>query len=124
MMSRDRVRFTLPPNHYQDYVTPPRKSSRNGSSLSSGFSANTMVGILRGAFGMDREECLRLFEAGRSSGAGFGIVCRPSQFARFIILRYQAREGINVVSTLEPELFVEDAPCDEIDVHRRPACHG
>lgn len=68
--------------------------------------------------GMRRETCIKILLAcfgmpfGTGSWAslmtqhseGFQIVCRPDQFARFIVLRYQADECINGVKDLSPRI--------------------
>jgi len=48
------------------------------------------------------------------------IVCRPSQFARFMIYRNEFG-GRNSFKELAPVLFTPDAPKSEIDVSGNPA---
>jgi hypothetical protein len=48
------------------------------------------------------------------------IVCRPSQFARFLIYRNEAG-GRNLFKELKPELFTPQPKISEIDVSGNPA---
>ena len=89
-MSKDRVRFYLPARYFQ-----------SGQRGQNGFSAGTMQRILQRAFDMTHGESACLMDRNR---LGFHIECRPSQFARFIVYRYEANEGINGVRDLEPTL--------------------
>ncbi len=91
-MSKDRVRFILPPRYFQKC---PRRTN--------GFARNTMQKILHKAFGMVHTESGNLMD--HNWNGGFEIECRPSQFARFIVLRYEANEGINGVRDLEPRII-------------------
>jgi hypothetical protein len=50
------------------------------------------------------------------------VVCRPSQFARFLIYRND-NGGKNSFKELKPELFVPEPNKTEMDVSRNPA-HG
>ncbi len=68
-MSQDRVRFWLPSNYYN-----------------SGHSVAMCV-VLKKAFGMGHVASEDLM---RGSELGFWIVCRPSQFGRFLIYRNEA----------------------------------
>lgn len=89
--SKDRVRFFLA----QRYFT----GGPNGMKRA------TCIDVLNRAFCPSNG-------TGSSWGAlmtampqGFSIVCRPSQFARFIIFRHEAGECINGVRDLKPTLF-------------------
>lgn len=93
-MSKDRVRFILPPRYFQ--------SGRRAN----GFNCCTMMAILRKAFGMTNAESGAMMDADDD----FEIECRPSQFARFIILRYEANEGLNGVRDLEPRMVQPTKP--------------
>ena len=93
-MSRDRVRFTL--------------SVPVGSS-STGVEAASIQRAACEAFGVSRT----LFPAGSSRV----IVCRPSQFARFLIL-WNKYGAINSFKELEAELI--PANTDVFDVSRHP----
>lgn len=74
--------------------------------------------------GMKRETCIKILLASFGTGSrangtsswatlmnrypdGFQIVCRPDQFARFIVLRYEAGECINGIKDLSPKLVVD-----------------
>ena len=59
-----------------------------------------MQKILQKAFSMLHSESASLMD----NDGDFEIECRPSQFARFIVLRYDANEGINGVRDLEPRM--------------------
>lgn len=48
------------------------------------------------------------------------VICRPSQFARFMIYRNDFG-GRNSFKELSPVLFTPDAPKSEIDVSGNPA---
>ncbi len=89
-MSKDRVRFTLPCRYFQ--------SGRH-----------SMQEVLRKTFGMTLEESGGLMD---HYPRGFEIECRPSQFARFIILRYQMNEGINGIRDLKPKIVQPSKPMD------------
>lgn len=97
-MSRDRVRFRLPSRYFQRHVGP----------RSNGMSRADCARVLQDALGLSPAECQALFEAFPD---GFRVQCRPSQFARFIVLRHDAllrapNAGVNGVNDLEPELVV------------------
>lgn len=65
------------------------------------------------AFGMQRHEACTAFNSYRT------IVCRPSQFARFMIYR-SAMVSNNTFSQFEAELFTPEAPQVVIDVSVNP----
>ena len=65
--------------------------------------------ILQAAFDLPYFESAQLMVAFPS---GFWIVARPSQFARFIILRHKWGNCINGVRDLQPELIDGDPPTD------------
>ncbi len=88
-MSRDRVEFTLP----NRYFGPPDTKT--------GMSKATCREVLRRAFGLEQEQCTNLM---CRFPEGFRIRCRPSQFARFIVHRYEMGECINGIRDLEPRL--------------------
>ena len=90
-MSKDKIQFYLPYRYYQT----------NRSLSSNGMSRCTCKRVLRQSFDMDDQECERLMQ---NNPAGFAILCRPSQFARFIVRRYEADECINGIKDLRPEI--------------------
>ncbi len=90
-MSKDKIQFYLPYRYYQATRGPG----------SNGMSRCTCKRVLRQSFDMDDQECERLMQ---NNSAGFGILCRPSQFARFIVHRYEADECINGIKDLRPEI--------------------
>lgn len=97
-MSHDRVRFRLPSKYFQRHV------SRQGNGMTRADCAR----VLQDALGMSPAECQALFEAFPD---GPRFQCRPSQFARFIVLRHDAMRraptnGVNGINDLEPELVV------------------
>ncbi len=103
-MSKDRVRFTLLPRYFQ-----------SGKRRQNGFHRDTMMHVLKHAFGMTQVESTDLMDHYPN---GFEIECRPSQFARFIILRHDANEGINGIRDLEPRIV---QPPEHTDVYQRVA---
>ena len=98
-MSHDRVKFFLP--------------SRNFNGRQGGFSKGTMKRVLWKAFGMSERTSDGLM---CENFQGFWIICRPSQFARFIIYRAETGEGINGIKDLQPELFVPEPKRDAYDL--------
>ena len=84
-MSKDRIKFWLGYTYLQNH---------------------RIYGVLEQAFSMPRDETeLRH----RSNSEGFWIICRPSQFARFMFYRNQA--GLkNGFLDLKTELFVPKCP--------------
>jgi hypothetical protein len=100
-MSTDRVRFTVPATRiwkessYRQETTTQRKY-RN---------------LLKECFGLTENELPR--------GGDLVVVCRPSQFARFIVRRYEIDEIQNQFSELKPEL-IEEYVEREIHVWDRP----
>ncbi|MCP4647186.1 MAG: hypothetical protein GY852_05525, partial [bacterium] len=79
-MSRDRIKFTV---------------STGGDR---GFKATHEA--LMAAFNMDEKEANNAINQYRT------IICRPSQFARFIVFRYRAGMCINGIKNLDPMLFM------------------
>lgn len=98
-MSKDRVRFRLPRRYFQGC----HQKRPNG------FNRHTMMVVLRKAFGMTDDESANLMD---SHPGGFEIECRPSQFARFIVLRHETNEGINGIKDLEPRMVQPTEPKD------------
>jgi hypothetical protein len=96
-MSQDRVRFRLLPRYYTQTPTP------NGMHLP------VCVRVLYDAFG-DPPDGRSWEGILRDSPFGFPIVCRPSQFARFVIIRYERGNCINGIRDMEPEMFTPDPP--------------
>lgn len=92
-MSTDRVRFFLPKKYFQ------YNKSTNGMLKS------TCVDVLNSAFKMSCQESREIMDAHRD---GFYILCRPSQFARFIVYRNDAGECINGIRDLHPEIIDPD----------------
>ena len=89
--SKDRVRFFLPPKYFSD----------NSRLSASTMGRSTCKRILLQAFGMDNGESERMIQ---NHSDGFTILCRPSQFARFIVYRHDANECINGIKDLRPEI--------------------
>lgn len=50
------------------------------------------------------------------------VICRPSQFARFVILRHTKYEEPNNMACLNMKLVVPDPTPKQIDVSRNPNC--
>ena len=103
-MSNDQVKFKLSQNMYE-YSSSKRKK---------------MQKILQAAFDMNFRESNDLF----SNACGeFYLICRPSQFARFLI--YRNDEGLqNAFKELEAVLCTQKIG-NIIDVHKRShqACY-
>lgn len=91
-MSRDRIRFALGHRYYQPSPTQ------------NGMLDETCVDVMARAFNMGVCEARSLISAARRTGCNIEITCRPSQFARFIVYRYEADECINGVKDLEPQI--------------------
>jgi len=92
-MSKDRVRFTLTPN------------------MARCHSHQQLVEDTLGIPACDVKKYGDAYKPMR-------IVCRPSQFARFLIVRN--KRGLqNGFKDLEPELFCPDMP-EEVDASRNP----
>jgi hypothetical protein len=100
-MSKDRVTFFLPPRYFQ---------SGSPSRSSNGMCKTTCASVLARAFGApgenldDRTAAAAWLGVMAQYPAGFRVVCRPSQFARFIVYRADADECINGIKDLAPVL--------------------
>lgn len=94
--SRDRVRFNVGPN---------------------ALAKSGMADLLQEVFGISSSELC----AHKDYCDGITIVCRPSQFARFLILRND-RDMPNGFKELNPVLFVpeEEKRKQPIDASGRP----
>ena len=107
-MSDDRVLFFLRAAHLQDY---------------------RYVDVLKATFGLTKENIDKLLDIA-SPRAGDGvdshgvhIICRPSQFTRFLIRRSEAGKQ-NQFKELNPYLFdAKEIPSSswDVDVSRNPA---
>jgi len=99
-MSKDRVEFKVPSGklYKSEYQT-----------------------LLWVHFKIARDDLLRAYRAGRD----VTIICRPSQFARFLIARH--RKGVpNSFTDLDPQLIPDCKvePAFRYDVSDVPAPHG
>ncbi|ADD21643.1 hypothetical protein [Caulobacter phage Cd1] len=97
-MSKDRVHFFLPGQHAND-----------GDSRTVAVDRAAVE-----AFG------LPLSHAKAIRKRRVEIVCRPSQFARFLIFR-NVYGGVNDFKGLEAKLVTPPAPPEQVDVSRNPA---
>ena len=97
-MSHDRIRFHLVPKYFRS----------TGSA--SGMTQERCEEVLLQAFGMLKAHSAALM---RDNPRGFQIVCRPSQFGRFIVIRNEIGNCINGISDLAPEIFI---PEDKLQV--------
>ena len=88
-MSKDRIKFFLGKKYFQQYKT------------ANGMTKSSCVDVLLKAFNMHPEESREIMASGPE---GFTILCRPSQFARFIVYRCDTLECINGVRDLKPQL--------------------
>lgn len=109
-MSNDRVEFTLTAYAVKSGGGETIYTGADGIDRS-GFSA--IAAILRDVFGLSSNEINPL----RSNGS-ITIRCRPSQFARFLILRNEAgfRNGFK---ELNPKLICPVERQPHIDVSKR-----
>jgi hypothetical protein len=92
-MSTDRVKFYIPSSYWYQ-MEPNGRRTHNRE-------ASKVVALLHDAFGITEKEFLAL-----TSGVwtGITIICRPSQFARFLI--YRNERGIpNGFKELQPKLI-------------------
>lgn len=89
-MSKDRVRFHLAPRYF---TSSPHSTN--------GMEQETCVRLLKDAFNVPEDLSRRTMCA---HSQGFNIICRPSQFARFIVFRHEYGECINGVRDLDPKI--------------------
>lgn len=101
-MSSDRFKFYLPQRYFQSTRCPS----------SNGMFRETCQRILKKAFSMSTSESANLME---HNPLGFTILCRPSQFARFIFFRAEADECINGIKDLRLERLVDYKDRDPYD---------
>lgn len=94
-MSQDRIQFILPPRYFQTRQT------------SNGMRRETCVNILAEVFGLCPADWNRFM---CQYPHGITILCRPSQFARFIVRRFEADECINGVKDLDPSIELSTKP--------------
>lgn len=92
-MSKDRVEFLLHERYYR------RCPGSNGMSLS------TCARILTESMDIEPAAARQLLD---KNPFGVRIRCRPSQFARFIVLRHLAGECSNGIRDLDPRLVDGD----------------
>lgn len=107
-MSDDRVLFFLRAAHLQDYK---------------------YVGVLKATFGLTKDNIDKLWGIAlprMGNGAdvhGVHIICRPSQFTRFLIRRNEAGKQ-NQFKELSPSIFLPHVGMPDnwdVDVSRNPA---
>lgn len=97
-MSRDRVEFAIPVRRLEDF-----KYRR----------------LIMDCFGLKENEIPRGYH--RYSKEKFHIIARPSQFARFIVLRHD-RGFQNMVKELDAKLILPPLPVQQpLEVWDRPA---
>ncbi len=95
-MSKDKVEFFLGHRYFDGSCNGMREQMCNK--------------ILQESFGMLYNEIRGIM---KEEPKGFHITCRPSQFARFIVLRHEAGECINGIRDLNPKIV--DQPTDLYD---------
>lgn len=105
-VSKDRVRFHLAMRYFQLNKT------------SNGMCRNTCIDILVECFGFSGEYWEHTMH---SWSEGFDIICRPSQFARFIVRRHEKGDCINGIRDLNPVLQQVQQEQDAIDMLCRRA---
>lgn len=103
-MSKDRVQFYLPSRYFMKWPS------------SNKMSMDDCKEVLGKAFDLRLNECGRLMD---ENPDGFTVVCRPSQFARFIIFRHMYGQCINGVRDLRPELLSEEDLGPYVEVARK-----
>jgi hypothetical protein len=84
----DNIDFVLPPRYFQPHST------------ANGMERCKCLKVLKECFGLFDGTWETLMQ--NNSGTGFHIVCRPDQFARFIIRRHQIGNCINGIRDLDP----------------------
>lgn len=95
VMSKDRIEFTA--------YAPDRDKRQT---------ADAMVK----AFGISHHRAITAIERGER------ILCRPSQFGRFIVFRYKSGIPVNNICHLAPEII--EAKEIHLDVTGNPARHA
>lgn len=111
-MSKDRVRFEMCPRYFTEHNSK------------SGMHKDVAVEVLNKAFGPPRGNRTSWRCAMKQHPHGFEIVCRPSQFARFIVYRNEMGNCINGISDLRPKIveplerkLLSDTIADETGLH-------
>ena len=99
VMSHDRVHFTVPNQHLL------KSAIRDVLNETMGISVDKMAAKSR-------------------LGEDLHIICRPSQFARFIILRFTKYNEPNNMACLRMELVLPPKVEEAIDVSRNPNTAG
>lgn len=94
--SKDRVRFHLPPRYFTG-----NQHSTNG------MDRDICVEVLVRAFAVSESDVRGVMI---NHNQGFDILCRPSQFARFIVIRHEIGDCINGVRDLDPKIV---CPCPD-----------
>ena len=92
-MSRDRIRFFLSPRYYQGRANNCNNMNRED-----------MITVFERAFNVPSCETRNML---KKNPEGFQIVCRPSQFARFIYYRNDLG-GVNGIKDLNIELYTPE----------------
>lgn len=102
-MSKDRVRF--------------QPALRVGSSY---FASCSRAELLCECFGLTLNKAEKIVSRHSSKG-DIWIICRPSQFARFMIRRNELGWS-NTFKELNAELFTPEESCEQVvDVSKNPA---
>ncbi len=96
-MSKDRIRFFLPERYF--------------SNSNNGMSHDRCLQVLSKANGIANSSAPKLM---RANPSGFTIMCRPSQFARFIFYRDKLGKCINGIRDLRLELIDKPDVYDDI----------
>lgn len=88
--TQDHIQFFLPARYFSRSPNP-----------STGMRRQTCKDVLFRAFGMGHHASASLMN---KRPYGFTILCRPEQFARFIVHRNDIGECINGIKDLEPKI--------------------
>ena len=94
-MSQEYIQFMLPHRYFQPSYTQ------------NGMRRETCITLLTEVFGLCDADWNRLM---CEYSDGIRIRCRPDQFARFIVRRYDTNECINGVKDLEPKIIMPTKP--------------
>ena len=98
--SKDRIEFVLPSRYY--YYA--KGFSHSSSTLANGMSDSNCAKVLEKSFGLGRYRSHQLF---KQNPDHFRIICRPSQFARFIVYRNEFGDCVNGIKDLNPKIIAK-----------------
>ncbi len=97
----DRIKFHLAPRYYKACHSTPN-----------GMERIKCMQVLQRAFGLTHKRSADLMD--HNGSYGFGITCRPEQFARFIVVLHEIGNCINGIRDLEPRYVPQ---CEQHDIY-------